>query len=206
MFTGIIEAQGHITCVQSIAEGRQLWVHLGTMETGLIHPGNSIAVNGVCLTVTEIRDGVGCFDISDETLSKCLVGSWKVNDPVNLETALTLSKPLGGHLISGHVDGTGLVETVLVGAHSTWMRIRVPETLGRYLAIKGSVAVDGISLTTNRVYDEQEETVFELTLVPHTMSITNLGQRVSGDRVHIEVDLLARYLERLLQSQKDSTD
>ena len=118
---------------------------------------------------------------------------------MNLEPALTLQKPLGGHLVSGHVDGTGALDAVQAAADSTWMRFRVPIELGRYIAIKGSVALNGVSLTTNRVSDDEAGTLFELTLVPHTLAMTTLGDLEPGDAVHVEVDMLARYLDRMQQ-------
>ena len=200
MFTGIIEARGSIAGIEPVPDGLTLFVDLGNLEPETIRTGDSIAVNGVCLTVTRLDGDIGRFDVSRETLDRCLVGNWKVGDGMNLESALTLSKPLGGHLVSGHVDGTGVLDAVVAGEESTWMRIRVPRNLGCFVAIKGSVAVNGVSLTSNRVRDDGEETVFELTLVPHTLSMTTLGNLAAGDGVHIEVDILARYLQRLLQS------
>ncbi len=206
MFTGIIAAQGDITALQTGPEGLVLWVDLNGLDIESIHVGDSIAVNGVCLTVTQLHDGIGRFDVSDETLGKSLMRNWKVGNRVNLETALTLEKPLGGHLISGHVDGTGAIDAVIPDDKTTWMQIRVSNVLGRFLAIKGSVAVDGVSLTTNHVMDQGEDTLFELTLVPHTLSETTLATLVPGDRVHIEVDILARYLDRLFASAPRSLE
>ncbi len=202
MFTGIIEATGRISAINPVPDGLTLYVDLGNLEAEVIRAGDSIAVNGVCLTVTRIDGGISRFDVSRETMDRCLVGDWKVGDGMNLESALTLSKPLGGHLVSGHVDGTGVLDAVVPGGESTWMRIRVSRNLGRFVAIKGSVAVNGVSLTSNRVTDDGEETMFELTLVPHTLSMTTLGGLAAGDGVHIEVDLLARYLQRLLQTEQ----
>ena len=199
MFTGIIEARGQITGVETMPDGLTLFVDIGKLDTGGIRTGDSIAVNGVCLTVTRLDGDVARFDVSRETLDRCLVDSWKVGDGINLEPALTLSKPLGGHLVSGHVDGTGVLDSVIPGEASTWMRIRVSRDLGRFVAIKGSVALNGVSLTTNRVTDDGEDTLFDLTLVPHTLSMTTLGDLAAGDGVHVEVDLLARYLERLMR-------
>lgn len=206
MFTGIIEARGSIAGIEPVSDGLTLFVDLGNLEPEAIGAGDSIAVNGVCLTVTRLDGDIGRFDVSRETLDRCLVGNWKVGEGMNLESALTLSKPLGGHLVSGHVDGTGVLDAVVAGEESTWMRIRVPRNLGRFVAIKGSVAVNGVSLTSNRVRDDGEETVFELTLVPHTLSMTTLGNLAAGDGVHIEVDILARYLQRLLQAERQGVE
>lgn len=201
MFTGIVEAIGRITALRPGADGLVMDVDLAGLDTKRIRPGDSIAVNGACLTVTRLEGGVARFDVSSETLDKCLVGCWREGDRVNLEPALTLQKPLGGHLVSGHVDGTGILDSVTPGPDSTWMRFLVPRELGRYIAIKGSVALDGVSLTTNRVTDIDAGTRFELTLVPHTLAMTTLGDLDPGDRVHVEVDLLARYLDRMQQQE-----
>lgn len=201
MFTGIVEAIGRITALRPGADGLVMDVDLAGLDTTRIRPGDSIAVNGACLTVTRLEGGVARFDVSSETLDKCLVGRWREGDRVNLEPALTLQKPLGGHLVSGHVDGTGILDSVTPGPDSTWMRFLVPRELGRYIAIKGSVALDGVSLTTNRVTDIDAGTRFELTLVPHTLAMTTLGDLDPGDRVHVEVDLLARYLDRMQQQE-----
>ena len=201
MFTGIIETIGLVTEVAPSGDGLRLSVDLGELDPANVSLGDSIAVSGVCLTVTALRDGEADFDVSRETLDKTLLGHWRVNHRANLESALTLGKPLGGHIVSGHVDGSGSLEAVEAGSDSTWMRFRVPRALGRYIAIKGSVALDGVSLTTNQVIDEGEETLFDLTLVPHTLERTTLGGLKPGYRVHVEVDMLARYLDRMIQSE-----
>ncbi len=202
MFTGIVESVGRIAAVKTGADGIVLDVNLGGLDTQSIRPGDSVAVNGACLTVTQLHDTVARFDVSTETLDKCLMGQWQVGDRVNLEPALTLQKPLGGHLVSGHVDGTGTLDSMETGADSTWMRFAVPLELGRYIAIKGSVALNGVSLTTNRVVDDDDVTQFELTLVPHTLAMTTLADLTPGDAVHVEVDMLARYLDRMQQADR----
>ena len=202
MFTGIIEAVGRVTEIGPAGDGLRLLVDLGELDTSRVNLGDSIAVSGICLTVTSIDDNVAAFDVSPETLQKTLLGHWRANHLANLEPALTLGTPLGGHLVSGHVDGSGSLDAVEVGSASTEMKIRLPRSLGRYIATKGSVTVDGVSLTTNQVRDEGEETVFDLTLVPHTLAKTTLGGLKPGYRVHIEVDMMARYLDRMLQSDR----
>ena len=200
MFTGIIETLGAIIAVRSEHGGIKLKVDLSGLALEDITIGDSIAVNGACLTVTQIDEGLGSFDVSPETISKCLIGEWKEGESVNLETALTLRTPLGGHLVSGHVDGTGSLVERKDSEDSTWMRFSAPREIGRYIAMKGSITIDGISLTSNSVFDEGEVTYFDLTLVPHTLAVTSLGDIKEGARVHLEVDLMARYLDRMHQS------
>ena len=200
MFTGIIESVGRVVEITPANGGLRLLIDLVDLEVSGINLGDSIAVSGVCLTLTALEGSVAAFDVSPETLDKTLMGHWRANHRANLEPALTLGKPLGGHLVSGHVDGSGTVDAIEAGAAATEMSIRVSRALGRYVAIKGSVAVDGVSLTTNRVRDEGEETVFDLTLVPHTLSRTTLSGLKPGYRVHIEVDMMARYLDRMMQA------
>lgn len=200
MFTGIIEALGCIVSKQDNAAGVVLQVDLGGLEVSGVQIGDSIAVNGACLTVTEINDTIARFDVSPETLSKCLIGVWAAGDRVNLERALTLQKSLGGHLVSGHVDGTGELIERRDATESTRMIFETTREIGRYIAIKGSISVDGISLTSNTVEDIGETTRFEVTLVPHTLSVTTLGKLCEQDRVHLEIDLVARYLERMHES------
>ncbi len=202
MFTGIVETTGRVCLSQPSGDGLRLGIDLGGLDTSAIHTGDSIAVNGVCLTVTTIEDDAGSFDVSGETLDRTLIGEWAPDRRVNLEPALTLGKPLGGHLVSGHVDGSAYLDELRPDSDSTWMRFRLPRALGRFIAVKGSVTVDGVSLTSNDVTDDGDDTLFELTLVPHTLAVTTLGDLLPGDRVHIEVDMMARYLERLLASER----
>ncbi|MBX2870105.1 MAG: riboflavin synthase [Acidiferrobacterales bacterium] len=202
MFTGIIEALGSITSTEPDHKGLRLQVDLSGLRVSDISIGDSIAVNGTCLTVTQLNGNTGCFDVSPETLDKCLIGQWRVGESVNLETALTLNKPLGGHLVSGHVDGTGELIERRDSEESTWMRLRTEREIGRYIAVKGSITVDGISLTSNQVFDEGETTFFDLTLVPHTLAVTSLGAMKKGTSVHLEIDLMARYIDRMQHSDQ----
>ena len=204
MFTGIIETLGSIVSLQKGDDSVVMQVDLNALKEKQIQIGESIAVNGVCLTVTTIDQGVARFDVSPETMNKCLVSNWKVGDSVNLERALTLQKPLGGHLVSGHVDGTGLLVERRDIAESAIMRFETPREIGRFIAIKGSVTVDGISLTSNVVADRDEVTSFEVTLVPHTLGATTLGSLQPNARVHLEIDLVARYLARMNESDRET--
>jgi len=202
MFTGIIESLGTIVSKHEAAGGVVLQIDLGELDASALAIGDSIAVNGACLTATRFEDNSVRFDVSPETLSKCLIGEWKIGDKVNLERALTLQKPLGGHLVSGHVDGTGRLIERRDGSDTTWMQFEAPRAIGRYIAVKGSITIDGISLTSNTVKDADENTRFEITLVPHTLAMTTLGNLIEGDHVHLEIDLVARYLERMNQADQ----
>ncbi|HEY5719159.1 MAG TPA: riboflavin synthase [Gammaproteobacteria bacterium] len=194
MFTGIIQAVGRIA--QRVPQGGdlRLRVDAGGLDLGAVALGDSIATNGVCLTVTA-KDAAGYWaDVSAESVACSTLGALRVGDPVNLELALTPSTRLGGHLVSGHVDGVGEVVARRPSGRSTWFRLRAPDALARYIAAKGSICIDGISLTVNAV-DGAE---FELNVVPHTLAGTTLGDCRPGRRVNLEIDLVARYLERLL--------
>lgn len=195
MFTGIIQAVGSLAAVTPTGGDVRLTVNapgLGLDDTAL---GDSIAVNGVCLTVTDKTGDQFSVDCSRETLDLTSIGQLKSGAPVNLEKALTLSTPLGGHLVSGHVDGLGKIEARHDSARATEFWVNVPETLARYIARKGSVAVDGISLTINEV----DHTRFRLTIIPHTLDVTIMNEYQPGRKVNIEVDVIARYAERLMQ-------
>ena len=157
--------------------------------------GDSIATSGVCLTVTELTGEGYWADVSPESLSLTTLGTKGVGDSVNLETSLTLSTPLGGHLVSGHVDGVGHVDNIIEDARFWRVRIAAPETLARYVAMKGSICVDGTSLTVNQV----EGCHFELTIIPQTWEETVFSEYRVGSPVNLEVDVIARYLERLMQ-------
>jgi riboflavin synthase len=197
MFTGIILAVGEVESPDPRPGGARLRVRcraFGPPDTVL---GDSIAVNGVCLTVAELFTDGFAADLSAETLARTTLGGLAAGGRVNLEPALRLGDRLGGHLVSGHVDGVGTVLRVESGAGGARMRIRAPEELARYIARKGSICMDGVSLTVNEVSGSE----FELTLVPHTLAATTLGQWIAGQRVNLEVDLVARYLERLTESR-----
>ncbi|NKB62033.1 MAG: riboflavin synthase [Gammaproteobacteria bacterium] len=204
MFTGIIQSVGKIISSQPLSGGLELVIDLGALDSSRINLGDSIAVNGTCLTVTKIEGTRACFDVSTETLDKCLISEWSRDDFVNLELALTLNTPIGGHLVSGHVDGTGVLLKCIPGEEYTRMVFKASRDIGRFIATKGSVTVDGISLTSNSVTDNSEYTEFDVMLVPHTLANTTLGRAKVGMSVHLEIDLVARYLQRLIDSDSGS--
>lgn len=193
MFTGIVQAVGSLRATEPAGGDARL--HIGTADLSLsgVALGDSIAVNGVCLTVQTLTEMGFWADVSRETLSLTTLGKLSIGTPLNLEKALTLQQPLGGHLMSGHVDGIGQLRSRQADARSERLRFVVPLPLARYVARKGSIAIDGVSLTVNQV--EQDE--FEVNLVPHTLAMTNLGRLQRGDAVNLEIDLIARYVERL---------
>lgn len=193
MFTGIIAAVGRIAGAQAAAGGAKLRVDAGGLAMGDLARGDSVAVNGVCLTVIALDGPVFEVDVSRETLD-CTSG-FPVGARVNLEKALRLSDRLGGHLVSGHVDGVGTVKRVEHMGDNRLLAFAAPGELAKYIARKGSIAVNGVSLTVNAVNGAG----FDVNLIPHTLRETNLGDLRTGDRVNLEVDLLARYVERLRQ-------
>lgn len=196
MFTGIIEATGRIAASEARGGDRRLTVAAPDLDRSQVAVGDSIAVSGCCLTVVAIEGERLVFDVSRESLALTTLGELAVDARVNLERALRLADRLGGHLVSGHVDGIGTIEAVTPDARAQRWRIGAPHALSRYLARKGSVAVDGASLTVNAVAGD----AFEVSLIPHTLAATTFGARRVGDRVNLEIDLLARYLERLLET------
>jgi riboflavin synthase len=200
MFTGIIQAIGEIERLEPRGGDMRLAVRAGKVKLDGAAIGDSIAVNGVCLTAVEIGGGRFTADVSRETLSLTTLGKLAPGSRVNLETALTLATPLGGHLVSGHVDGVGTVLEVREDARSWRLQIHAPGELARYIAHKGSICVDGTSLTVNEV----KGAVFDLNIVPHTLEETIIGGYRSGTRVNLEVDLIARYLERLILGEHAS--
>ena len=194
MFTGIIQAVGNIASLDQRGGDVRLAINSGKLPMLDVGLGDSIAVSGVCLTVIEKSASGFCADVSGETLRRTMIGSLGVNDAVNLEKALTLETRLGGHLVSGHVDGIGTVTGRKEDSRSVQFTIEAPAELARYIAVKGSICVDGVSLTVNAV----DGAAFELNIVPHTLSETTLHEYRAGRQVNLEVDLVARYLERLL--------
>ncbi|GAA5524875.1 riboflavin synthase [Microbulbifer aestuariivivens] len=198
MFTGIIEAVGRITELKPQGGDLRLRVESGKLDLSDVQLGDSIATNGVCLTVVDLPGNGYWADVSAETLSVTTVGQWKQGDRVNLEKALTPQTRLGGHIVSGHVDGIGEVLWRKREARAERFRLRAPAGLAKYIAHKGSITVDGTSLTVNAVAGAE----FELTIVPHTLQETVMDGYQAGTRVNLEVDLIARYLERLLLGDK----
>ena len=201
MFTGIISAVGRVRSVNPIASGRdmRLVVEASWPEPPAI--GASIACSGCCLTAVELGPDWFAVDASAETLAHTVLGGWQPGTPVNLERALRMGDELGGHIVSGHVDGVGEISSRTPENGSTRFRIRVPAALARFIATKGSVAVNGISLTVNEV----DADIFGVNIIPHTLEHTDLGHLEPGSRVNIEIDTLARYVARLAETAPPGT-
>ncbi len=199
MFTGIVEAVGKLAAITPKGEDITVTVEVGKLEMSDVKLGDSIATNGVCLTVVDFGSNYYSADLSLETLNKTGFAAYQVGDKVNLEKAMLPTTRFGGHIVSGHVDGVGvIVERNQVGrAIEFW--VEMPETLSKYVAEKGSITVDGISLTVNDLCKNG----FKLTIVPHTSEETTIDQFHVGRKVNLEVDVLARYMERLLQGQQE---
>ncbi|ALP51862.1 riboflavin synthase subunit alpha [Candidatus Tenderia electrophaga] len=198
MFTGIIEASGDIAVLEKRADDSRLRINAGGLDMADVKLGDSIAIDGVCLTVVDFDRHGFSVDVSAETLDKTTLGEYMPGRKVNLEKALQVSARLGGHLVSGHVDGVGVIESRQPLGESLCFQVRVPDVLAKYIAVKGSVCIDGVSLTVNRV----EGAVFEINIIPHTAAVTTIGRYQAGRRVNIEVDIIARYLERLLLGEQ----
>jgi riboflavin synthase len=201
MFTGIVQAMGAIESVVPLAEGAEkrgvrLVIEPGGLDLSGVALGDSICVQGACLTVVAIAGRRLSFDVSHETL-ECTVGLDRLGR-VNLEKSLALGDKLGGHLVTGHVDGIGEVLAFDPVGESRLLRVRAPKELARFMARKGSVTVDGVSLTVNRVTDAPLGAEFDINLIPHTLEVTTLGRLAPGARVNLEIDLIARYVERML--------
>ena len=192
MFTGIIEAVGQIRQVEQRDKGVRLTIASERLDFSDVGVGDSIAANGVCLTVTSLSGNAYTVDVSQESLN-CTVGLSEPGE-VNLEKAMRLSDRLGGHLVSGHVDGVGEVVKFEPVGESHRLQIRAPRELARYIAAKGSITVNGVSLTVNEIRDG----IFSINLIPHTVEVTTLRHLQPGARVNLEVDMLARYVDRLL--------
>ena len=203
MFTGIITAVGQIKSAQSKGDGLYLIVEVPSGYLDDVALGDSIAIQGACMTATQFDGNSFALDISRESLNKT-VGLDKVG-PVNLEKALRLNDRLGGHVVSGHVDGVGKVAyfaQVAQDAYGSWLlRIEAPKELAPFLAYKGSIVVNGVSLTVNKTEDSANACVVDINLIPHTLQSTTLGNLKQGDAVNLEIDLIARYVARMLESQ-----
>lgn len=198
MFSGMIADVGTIAHAEDRDRGLRLTISTNVLDLSDVQVGDSIAVDGVCLTVINIEDAGFRVDASRETLN-CTVGLDKLGSQVNLEKALRLSDRLGGHLVSGHVDGVGdVIEFTNLG--ESWkLVVRAPSVLAKYIAAKGSITINGVSLTVNEVVGEN----FSVNLIPHTLAVTTLGQLSTGTIVNLEIDLVARYVERMMQAEKD---
>ncbi|GAA2834653.1 riboflavin synthase [Crossiella cryophila] len=192
MFTGIVEERGHLVAVEQLTDAARITV-AGPLVTSDAKHGDSIAVNGVCLTVVEATDGTFTADVMRETLQRSNLGKAAAGDPVNLERAAALGQRLGGHIMQGHVDGTGTIAAREPSEHWEIVRVGIPPALSRYLVEKGSVAIDGVSLTVVEVGADY----FTVSLIPTTLDLTTLGIRQPGDQVNLEVDVLAKYVEKL---------
>jgi len=193
MFTGIIQDVGRIQLREMRAGDMRLTIGVDRLNLARVAVGDSICVQGVCLTVAALTDRSFSADVSRETLSLTTLGELEHLAAVNLEPALRAGDALGGHLVSGHVDGVGTVIAVAIDARSSRLTVQAPADLARYIARKGSVTLDGVSLTVNDV----EMTRFGINLIPHTLAVTTLGRLTSGARLNLEIDQLARYVERL---------
>ncbi len=198
MFTGIIAALGSVETLAPKGGDILLAVAMPTLDLGDVILGDSIAINGVCLTVVNIDGDKLSFDVSKETLERSSLGTLTTGSDVNLEKALAVGDRLGGHFVSGHVDGMGECIERRVSARSVQFRFSVPDNISRYIAEKGSICIDGVSLTVNQAQDNW----FEVNIIPHTMQETIIQHYRIGSRVNLEVDLIARYLERLLPEQQ----
>ncbi len=198
MFTGIVQATGTLARSEARGGDVRLFIDAPDFDAAGIALGDSISISGCCLTVVAHEGAELAFDVSNETLSLTTLGDLRPGGRVNLEPALRLSDRLGGHLVSGHVDGVGTIVAIEPDARSQRWRIEAPAALSRYIAAKGSVCVDGVSLTVNAV----EGDWFDVNLIPHTLTATTFAERRVGDRVNLEIDLVARYLERLLAARE----
>ncbi len=196
MFTGIITDLGTVTDVAPLGNGHDARFTIGTSwNTGDIAMGASVAVNGCCLTLVERGQGMMMFDASAETLSKTTLGEWKTGRRVNLERAMRVGDELGGHIVSGHVDGVGEALSATPENGSVRWQFRAPHDLAKFIAAKGSITIDGVSLTVNAVDGD----TFGVNIIPHTAQVTGFGTLQPGDRVNLEIDMLARYVARLAE-------
>jgi riboflavin synthase len=198
MFTGIVESLGTIASSEAVGGDRRIWVRAGDGYLTGVALGDSIAVDGVCLTAVALDAEGFAADVSGETLTATTASRWRARTQVNLERALTAHKPLGGHFVSGHVDGVARLVERRGDARSCRMLFEAPAELSRYIARKGSITINGVSLTVNEI----EGARFGVNIVPHTLSHTTLGALAAGDPVNLEVDLVARHLERLLTARE----
>ena len=198
MFTGIIEGLGTVAGIRASGQGRRFAVDAG-FSLAESRIGDSIAVNGACLTAVLIDGHRFEADVSPETLSKTIFGKIRIGDRINLERALRLSDRIDGHLVSGHVDGVGAIQSRRTLGNAVLIRVSVPQALSRYMIPKGSVAVDGISLTINDCGDD----FFEVSIIPHTAMLTTIGFKKPGDPVNIETDMIGKYVERFMRGKPE---
>jgi riboflavin synthase len=200
MFTGIIKARGSVDRIETRGGDLRLTIRAPEIDWHGFEAGESISINGVCLTAVDYKDGGFVTDVSTETLEVTALSDIAEGDPVNIEPAVSLGERLGGHLVSGHVDCIGTITARHADARSIRLQVEVPEAYSRYIAKKGSVCIDGVSLTVNEV----SAVTFDVNIIPHTAEVTIIGGYKPGTSVNIEVDLVARYLERLLATNDDT--
>jgi riboflavin synthase len=204
MFTGIVAELGEVAAIRRYGDAARLTIRGSTQDAG---PGESIAVNGVCLTVAEIADGTFTADVMGETLNRSSLGQLAEGSPVNLERSVRLADRLGGHLVQGHVDATATIVSRTPAEHWDQVRISLPGPVARYVVEKGSIAVDGVSLTVSALSPPGDDDAwFEVSLIPETLKRTTLGTVRPGDTVNLEVDVIAKYVERLLSRESREGD
>jgi riboflavin synthase len=194
MFTGLIQSVGQVVDVQKKAGDLEFKIATNFKNMSDVVLGDSIAINGICLTVTQFEGQNIWVDVSVETINKTNISSWQVGTKLNLEKSLTLQDKLGGHMVSGHVDAMGECVEISQSARSTIYQFKIPQHLDKYIVNKGSIGVNGVSLTVNTI----ENNIFSVNLIPHTLDHTNLGLLSVGDSVNIEIDTIARYVEKML--------
>ena len=200
MFTGIVESVGRIVRVDRSDAGMELSLVLGSVEPASLKLGDSISISGVCLTVTGIQEQSVDVQVSNETIARTNFGQFSVGTQVNIERPLTLNSPLGGHLVAGHIDGTAKCIRITPDGDSRRIVFEVSsEALGKFMVQKGSVTIDGVSMTVNSVVDRESLTQFGVNVIPHTLSVTTLGSLKVNESVHIEIDNVARYVNRLME-------
>lgn len=197
MFTGIIEEIGKMKTIKKGAASALLTIEAATVLED-VHPGDSIAVNGVCLTVTDFTQNTFTADVMHETLNRSSLGSLRPGSPVNLERAMKADGRFGGHIVAGHIDGTGIITDIKKDDNATWYTIKAPDSIMRYIIEKGSIAIDGISLTVAEVTKDS----FKVSIIPHTSAETTLSIRKVKDMVNLENDCIGKYVEKLMQPEK----
>ena len=198
MFTGIVEELGRVSAIENLPDAIRLTIE-GPLVSSDLHRGDSIAVCGTCLTAVEFDQNGFTADVMQETLNRTSLSSLKVGDPVNLERAMTAATRFGGHVVQGHVDGVGSIISREPSENWEWVRVRIPADLMKYVVLKGSITIDGVSLTVNEV----DVNVVGLSLIPETLRLTTLGSKLPGDRVNIEADVMAKHIERLLEARSN---
>lgn len=198
MFTGIVEELGRVVAIEEQPDAKRITIS-GPLVTSDVHRGDSISVSGACLTAVELGSGTFTADVMHETLRLTSLGALSVGSPVNLERAMNAATRFGGHMVLGHVDGLGTIVSREPSENWEWVTIRIPAELMKYVVLKGSITIDGISLTVN---DVTSDTV-SFSLIPETLRVTTLGQKQAGDPVNVEVDIMAKHIEKLIESRNN---